>query len=59
MRLITSHIKTLAIKDFTWKTERCKPEPVTIPLGEGMIDSDLFFNYSERTKYKSSVDTVC
>jgi L-ribulose-5-phosphate 3-epimerase len=43
MRLIAGHIKTLAIKDFTWKTVNGKPQAVTVPLGEGMIDWDLFF----------------
>jgi len=43
MSLIASHIKTLAIKDFIWKTEAGRPEPVTVPLGEGMVDWDLFF----------------
>ena len=43
MRLISPHIKTLAIKDFTWKTESGKPQAETVPLGEGMVDWDLFF----------------
>lgn len=43
MRLIASHIRTLAIKDFTWKTGNGKPIPVTVPLGEGMVEWDLFF----------------
>jgi len=43
MRLIASHIRTLAIKDFTWKTTGGKPQPVTVPMGEGMIDWDLYF----------------
>ena len=43
MRLIARQIKTLAIKDFIWKTEGGKPQPVTVPMGEGMIDWDLFF----------------
>jgi len=43
MRLIASHIKTLAIKDFTWRTVNGKPEAVTVPLGEGMVNWDLFF----------------
>lgn len=43
MRLIASHIRTLAIKDFTWKTENGKPQAVTVPLGEGMVNFDLFF----------------
>lgn len=43
MRLIANHIKTLAIKDFTWQNTNGKPQPVTVPLGEGMVDWDLFF----------------
>ena len=43
MRLIAGHIKTLAVKDFTWKTENGKPQTVTVPLGEGMVEWDLFF----------------
>jgi len=43
MRLIAVHIKTLAIKDFIWKTVEGKPQPVTVPMGEGMVDWDLFF----------------
>jgi L-ribulose-5-phosphate 3-epimerase len=43
MRLIARHIKTLAMKDFIWQIEGGKPQPVTVPMGEGMIDWDLFF----------------
>jgi len=43
MRLIAPHIKTLAIKDFTWKTVNGKPQAVTVPMGEGMINWDLYF----------------
>jgi sugar phosphate isomerase/epimerase len=43
MRLIANHIKTLAIKDFTWKTINGKPQAVTVPMGEGMVNWDLFF----------------
>ncbi len=43
MRLIASHIRTLAIKDFTWENVNGKPQTVTVPLGEGMVDWDLFF----------------
>ena len=43
MRLIASHIRTLAIKDFIWKTENGKPQAVTVSLGEGMVNFDLFF----------------
>jgi sugar phosphate isomerase/epimerase len=43
MRLISKYIKTLAIKDFTWMTENGKPSAVTVPLGEGMVNWDTFF----------------
>lgn len=43
MKLIADKIKTLAIKDFTWKTENGKPQAVTVPMGEGMVPWDLFF----------------
>ena len=43
LRLIASHIRTLAIKDFTWVTTNGKPRPESVPLGEGMVDWDLYF----------------
>jgi L-ribulose-5-phosphate 3-epimerase len=44
MRLISEHIRTLAVKDFTWKTVNGRPQAVTVPLGEGIVDWDLFFS---------------
>jgi sugar phosphate isomerase/epimerase len=43
MRLLAPYIKTLAIKDFTWMTVSGKPRAVTVPMGEGMVNWDLFF----------------
>lgn len=43
MRLIAGHIRTLAVKDFIWKAVNGKPQAVTVPLGEGMVNWDLFF----------------
>jgi sugar phosphate isomerase/epimerase len=43
MRLIAPFIKTLAIKDFTWVSGSGKPRAVTVPMGEGMVNWDLFF----------------
>jgi L-ribulose-5-phosphate 3-epimerase len=44
MRLISEHIRTLAVKDFTWQTVSGKPQAITVPLGEGIVDWDLFFS---------------
>jgi len=43
LRLIAPWIKTLAIKDFTWIATGGKPRAVTVPMGEGMVNWDLFF----------------
>jgi sugar phosphate isomerase/epimerase len=43
LRLLAPWIKTLAIKDFTWVTGTGKPRAVTVPMGEGMVNWDLFF----------------
>lgn len=43
MKLIAPHIRTLAIKDFTWMTVNGKAQAVTVPMGEGMVNWDLFF----------------
>jgi sugar phosphate isomerase/epimerase len=44
MRLISKYIKTLAVKDFTWNNVSGKQQPVTVPLGEGLVDWDLYFS---------------
>jgi L-ribulose-5-phosphate 3-epimerase len=43
MRLISKHIKTLAVKDYTWKNVNGKPTTITVPLGEGMVRWDQYF----------------
>lgn len=43
MRLLAPWIKTMAIKDFTWVTGNGRPRAVTVPMGEGMVNWDLFF----------------
>lgn len=43
MQLISASIKSLAIKDFTWRSENGRPQAVTVPLGEGMINWDIYF----------------
>lgn len=55
MRLIAGHIKTLAIKDFIWQCGNGKPQPVTVPLGEGMIDWDLYFRTLTELKIEGPV----
>jgi L-ribulose-5-phosphate 3-epimerase len=43
LNLVAPFISTLAIKDFTWKIINGKPQAESVPLGEGMVDWDLFF----------------
>jgi L-ribulose-5-phosphate 3-epimerase len=55
MRLISEHIKTLAIKDFTWITDNGKPQFVDVPMGEGMIDWDFYFKTVKELKIKGPI----
>jgi L-ribulose-5-phosphate 3-epimerase len=43
MNLLKNNIGSLAIKDFTWGVSGKKAKVVSVPLGEGIIDFDLFF----------------
>jgi sugar phosphate isomerase/epimerase len=42
-RLLSKNIGSLAIKDFTWEVSNHKSKVVSTPLGEGIVDFDLFF----------------
>jgi sugar phosphate isomerase/epimerase len=55
MRLLAGQITSLAIKDFTWKTINGKPEAVTVPLGEGIVNWDLYFQTVKELKIKGPV----
>ncbi|MEI7420459.1 MAG: TIM barrel protein [Prolixibacteraceae bacterium] len=43
MNLLKKNIGSLAFKDFTWGISGRKAKVVSVPLGEGIIDFDLFF----------------
>jgi L-ribulose-5-phosphate 3-epimerase len=55
LRLIAEHINTLAIKDYTWITTNGKPFAETVPLGEGMVDWDLYFKMIKELKINAPV----
>ncbi len=42
-RLIHSHIKSIAIKDFKWSIQQGKLVKVACPLGEGIVDWKKYF----------------
>lgn len=43
LKLLAPFINSLAIKDFTWQMVKGRPAAVTVPMGEGMVNWDLFF----------------
>ena len=43
LNLIKGNISSLAIKDFKWEINDGKASVVSVPLGEGLIDFDLYF----------------
>lgn len=44
MRLLNKNIGSLALKDFTWEVSGGKAKVVSVPLGEGIVDFELFFS---------------
>jgi L-ribulose-5-phosphate 3-epimerase len=43
LHLLGKNIGSLAIKDFTWDVSGGRARVVNVPLGEGIVDFDLFF----------------
>lgn len=43
MRLLSKNIGSLAIKDFKWEVTNRKARVVFVPLGEGIVDFNVFF----------------
>ncbi len=43
LKLLKDHIGSLAIKDFSWEVTNGKARNVHLPLGEGLVDFDLYF----------------
>jgi len=50
LNLIAPMISTLAVKDFTWQIINGKPRVESVPLGEGMVDWDLYFRTVKELK---------
>jgi len=55
MRLISGHINSLAIKDFTWKEVNGRPQAITVPLGEGIVNWDLYFKTIKELDIKGPI----
>jgi L-ribulose-5-phosphate 3-epimerase len=43
-RLLSKNMGSIAIKDFTWEVKDGKARVVSVPLGEGIVDFNLFFS---------------
>lgn len=55
LRLTANRIRSLAIKDFTWQTVNGKPQAVTVPLGDGMVNWDLYFKMIKELNVKGQI----
>jgi sugar phosphate isomerase/epimerase len=55
LRLIASHIKTLAIKDFIWVNKNGKWGVENVPLGEGMVDFKTYFQMLKHNRIQVPV----
>jgi sugar phosphate isomerase/epimerase len=49
------HIRTTCIKDFTWVPDKKGFRPLTVPLGEGIVDFDRYFEILKRQNIQAPV----
>lgn len=55
LKLISEYIYTSCIKDFTWIQEGKLFKPVSVPLGEGIIDFRRYFEIMDKNPRKGPV----
>ncbi|NSW93432.1 MAG: sugar phosphate isomerase/epimerase [Bacteroidales bacterium] len=55
LRLNAGRVRSLAIKDFIWQAVDGKPQAVTVPLGEVMVNWDLYFRTVKELNIKGPV----
>ena len=52
---LQSHIRTMPIKDFTWKKQNGVWKPQNVPLGQGMVDFEGYFKALREYRIKPLV----
>ena len=52
---LQSHIRTMPIKDFTWKRQNGVWKPQNVPLGQGMVDFEGYFKALREYRIKPLV----
>lgn len=55
MEIISGHIRTTCIKDFTWIEENKRFKPVSVPLGEGIVDYKKYFELLKKGEISGPV----
>jgi len=55
LEMMLDRIHTTCIKDFIWKEENGKFRPVTVPLGEGIVDFRKYFQLINKRKVSGPV----
>jgi len=55
LKLLRSHVKTIVLKDFRWGKVNDNWKPVNVPIGEGMVDFDLYFKLLKKYKLNPPV----
>ncbi|MFP4367359.1 MAG: sugar phosphate isomerase/epimerase family protein [Bacteroidales bacterium] len=55
LHLLSKNIGSLAIKDFTWHVEKGRARIVNVPLGEGLVDFNLYFQTLKELKINAPI----
>ncbi|MDR2921478.1 MAG: sugar phosphate isomerase/epimerase [Tannerella sp.] len=55
LKLILEYVFTTCIKDFTWKQDGKQFKPVSVPLGDGIVDFGKYFEIISEAPHKGPV----
>ncbi|KPK85872.1 MAG: hypothetical protein AMS27_06345 [Bacteroides sp. SM23_62_1] len=55
LKLLQPYIRTIVVKDFKWEKINEKWEIIDVPLGEGMVDWDLFFRFLKELGFSGPI----
>ena len=55
MEYLSDKINSLDLKDFIWKETDNKWQPLTVPLGEGMVDFERYFQILKQQKISGDI----
>lgn len=55
LKLLSEYVASTCIKDFTWKQDGARFKPLSVPLGEGIVDFEKYFGMIRKLSIRGPV----